>query len=125
MRDRRLFESLSKDMRGRAEAAESLGLTETGLAIYGLLRPPASKAADAPAAPYGGKPDEATAALAGLLEEDLGSHIGIVDWQSKGDVQREMRRVIKKHLRVASYAAEQLDRLAEGIVDLLKRRAIG
>ena len=36
-----------------------------------------------------------------------------------------MRRVIKKHLRAASFPAERLDSLAEGIVDLLKRRAIG
>jgi hypothetical protein len=44
------------------------------------------------------------------------------DWQMKDDVQREMRRVIKKHLRAASFPIERLDSLAENIVDLLKRR---
>jgi len=121
----RLFESLTKDMRGRAEAAQKLGLSETGLAIYGLLRPPADRAADAPAAPVDGKPNDATVALAGLLEEHLSPHAGIVDWQVKEDVQREMRRVIKKHLRAASYPSAGLDRLAEGIVDLLRRRVVG
>jgi type I restriction enzyme R subunit len=82
---------------------------------------PGTKARDAADSPYG-KPDEAQTALAGLLEEHLAPHAEIVDWQMKDDVQREMRKVIKKHLRAAAYPAERVDSLAEGIVDLLKRR---
>jgi type I restriction enzyme R subunit len=117
----RMFEALTKDMRGRTEAAEKLGLSGTGLAIYGLLHLPGGKASDNAASPYG-KPNEAKTALAGLLEEHLAPHAGIVDWAMKEDVQREMRKVIKKHLRAAAYPADQMDSMAEGIVDLLKRR---
>ena len=117
----KMFEALTKDIRGRADAAEKMGLSQTGLAIYGLLHLPGAKARDAADAPYG-KPDEAQTALAGLLEEHLAPHAEIVDWQMKDDVQREMRKVIKKHLRAAAYPAERVDSLAEGIVDLLKRR---
>jgi type I restriction enzyme R subunit len=34
----KLFEVLTKEIRGHADAAEKLGLSETGFAIYGLLR---------------------------------------------------------------------------------------
>jgi type I restriction enzyme R subunit len=120
----KMFEALTKDIRGRADAAEKMGLSQTGLAIYGLLgllHLPGAKARDDAESPYG-KPDEAQTALAGLLEEHLAPHAEIVDWQMKDDVQREMRKVIKKHLRAAAYPAERVDSLAEGIVDLLKRR---
>jgi len=102
-------------------SGEKLGLSQIGLAIYGLLHMPGGKARDAAESPYG-KPDSAKTALAGLLEEHLAPHAEIVDWQMKDDVQREMRKVIKKHLRAAAYPAERVDSLAEGIVDLLKRR---
>ncbi len=118
----KMFEVLLRELRSPREAADKLGLSETGMAIYGLLRGPATGAHDAGDSPYGGKPDQAKTALAGLLEENLAPHAQIVDWQMKDDVQREMRRVIKKHLRAASFAADRLDGLAEAIVDLLKRR---
>jgi type I restriction enzyme R subunit len=37
--------------------------------------------------------------------------------------EREMRRLIKRQLRAASYAADKVDATAESIVDLLKRRS--
>jgi type I restriction enzyme R subunit len=46
----------------------------------------------------------------------------IVDWAQKDDVQREMRRLIKRHLRAAAYATDKIDAVAESVVDLLKRR---
>jgi type I restriction enzyme R subunit len=46
----------------------------------------------------------------------------IVDWNDKDDVKREMRRLIKRQLRAAGYAAEKIDPLAESVVGLLKRR---
>jgi type I restriction enzyme R subunit len=119
-----LFKPIKDAVRGPAEAAEQLGLSETAYAIYGLL-------ADGPTKPlvaaerttaYGRPPDEAKVALAETLEEQLGPHVGIVDWAHKDDVQREMRRLIKKQLRVASYPAAAIDPVAESVVDLLKRR---
>ena len=106
----KLFEVLKGELRGHAGAAEKLGLTETGFAIYGLLKEP------------GAKVNEAKTALASLLEEQLAPQVGIVDWEHKDDVQREMRRLIKKQLKAASYAPDKIDAMAETVVDLLKRR---
>lgn len=119
----KLFEALTRELQGHAGAAERLGLTETGFAIYGLLKgPPQLTAAEPKGAPYGAKVDEAKTALASLLEEQLTPQVGIVDWAHKDDVQREMRRLIKRQLRAAGYALDKIDATAESLVDLLKRR---
>lgn len=120
----KLFEALTTELRGHATAAERLGLTETGFAIYGLLggaKGTGTRAAE-PRAPYGGKSEDATKELASILEEQLEPQTTIVDWANKDDVQREMRRLIKRQLRAASYPADKIDAVAESIVDLLKRR---
>ncbi len=122
----KLFEAIKADLRGHAGAAEQMGLSETAFAIYGLLvEPPASNRAAEPRARYG-KPviDEAKKELAELVMEQLAPQIAIVDWQSKDDVQREMRRLIKRQLRAAGYAADKIDSLAESVVALLKRRRV-
>ncbi len=119
----KLFEVLTKEMRGHADAAEKLGLSETGFAIYGLLRgADPMPLAEPKGAPYGAKPDEAKTALASVLEEQLEPQVSIVDWAQKDDVQREMRRLIKRQLRAANFAADKIDATAEIIVDLMKRR---
>lgn len=120
----KLFEALTTELRGHATAAERLGLSETGFAIYGLLggaRGSGTRAAE-PRAPYGGKSEDATKELAGILEEQLEPQTAIVDWANKDEVQREMRRLIKRQLRAASYSTDKIDAVAESIVDLLKRR---
>jgi type I restriction enzyme R subunit len=120
----KLYEALTKELRGQAAAASTLGLTERGFAIYGLLRGPAQLAVAEPkGAPYGARVDEPKKALASLLEEQLLPHVEIVDWVHKNDVQREMRRIIKKQLTAASYPKETVDATAESVVDLLKRRS--
>jgi type I restriction enzyme R subunit len=119
----KLFEVLTKEMRGHADIAEKLGLTETGFAIYGLLRGgEPMPLADSGGRPYGSKADEAKTALASVLEEQLEPQVGIVDWSQKDDVQREMRRLIKRQLRAASFPTDKIDPTAESIVDLMKRR---
>jgi type I restriction enzyme R subunit len=118
----KLFEALKSELRGHADAAEKLGLTETGFAIYGLLRGgEPMPVGDTRGTPYL-KPDEAKTALASVLEEQLEPHVSIVDWIQKDDVQREMRRLIKRQLRAASVPADRIDTTAESIVDLMKRR---
>lgn len=119
----KLFEALTKEMRGHGEAAEELGLSETGFAIYGLIAEPKPMTLAEPKGPRYGKIDEAKKELASLLEELLSPHASIVDWTHKDDVQREMRRLIKKQLKAASYPAAKVDSVAESVVDLLKRRS--
>ena len=50
-------------------------------------------------------------------------HTGVVDWQSNEDVQRLMRRDIKRVLRPSGdYTEERLDELANQTVELARRR---
>jgi type I restriction enzyme R subunit len=119
----KLFEMLTKEMRGHADAAEKIGLSETGFAIYGLLRGAAPMSlAEPEGPPYGAQPDEAKTALASLLAEQLEPQVSIVDWKAKDDVRREMRRLTKRQLRAASFPGDKIDATAESIVDLMKRR---
>jgi type I restriction enzyme R subunit len=115
----KLFEVLKKELSGRDEAAEAAGLSPTGMAIYGLIVPKPSRAAEE--SPGYGALDESKVALASVVEEQLEPHVTIVDWQAKDDVQREMRRAIRKVLKIA-VPADRVDALAESIVELMKRR---
>jgi type I restriction enzyme R subunit len=118
-----LLQALVKDIKGPTEHAGKLGLSSTGFAIYGLLQQgKPSVAADAPAAGYGSDSDPAKVALSTLLEEAVAPHVGIVEWVSREDVQKDMRRLVKRQLRAAYVPEDKLDVLAEQVVDLLKRR---
>jgi len=68
------------------------------------------------------KVHEAKKELASILEEQLEPQVGIVDWVQKEDVQKEMRKRIKRQLRAAGFGDDKLDSVAESIVDLMKRR---
>jgi type I restriction enzyme R subunit len=116
----KLFEDIRREIRDQGELAQEMGLSETGFAIYGLIDQPITTA-DA-ARPAYRRVDEGKKELATLIEEALTPHATIVDWHHKDDVQREMRRLIKRQLRAAAFAADKVDALAETIVDLYKRR---
>ena len=58
------------------------------------------------------------------VERQLERHLSVVDWSSSPDVQREMRRDIKRSLRSAGdYNEEDLSRLAALIVAIARHRA--
>ncbi|WP_437533289.1 type I restriction endonuclease subunit R [Sorangium sp. So ce726] len=122
VRELQVLDEIRKKIRGRAETAETLGLSETGLAIYGLVseRKPLT-AAEKTGNAYG-KVDESRKELASLLEEQLEPQVSLVDWVHKDDVQREMRKRIKRQLRAAGFTDDKIDATAESIVDLMKRR---
>jgi len=121
-----LFESIRQELRGHEQVAQSHGLSETAFAIYGLIAEPKPvNVAETKGRPYGAKIDDAKKELAGLLEEQLEAQVSIVDWVHKDDVQREMRRLIKRQLRAANISAEKIDSTAESVVELLKRRRGG
>ena len=118
-----LLQALVKDIKGPTEHAGKLGLSSTGFALYGLLHAGgASVASDRAAPSYGSEPDVAKVALATILEEAVSPHVGIVDWVSREDVQKDIRRLVKRQLRAAQTPEDKLDALAEQVVDLLKRR---
>lgn len=117
-----LFAQLEEELRQRAVVAQDLGLSETALAIYGLLATETGKDGAAETQlPYGTL-DEPKKALAELIEESARPHVRIVDWVHKDDVQREIRKAIKRHLQAASYADDVRAALAPKILDLLKAR---
>jgi type I restriction enzyme R subunit len=96
-----------------------MGLTDTGFAIYGLLqRELAPLKASESTAPY----NESTKELASLLDEAIEPHTAIVDWTQKAEVQKEMRKQVKRQLRAAHVGAEKAERLAASIIDLAKAR---
>ena len=117
------LEALAKEIRGHGDAAERVGLSETGFAIYGLIAEPRPVPLAEPSGTPYGKVDDAKKELAGILEEQFGTLTTIVNWPHKDDVQREMRRLIKRQLRAADYPTTKIDPLAESVVDLLKRRS--
>jgi type I restriction enzyme R subunit len=118
----KLFEELRKELRGHSAAADDMGLSQTGFAIYGLIAEPAPMNLAEPKGVAYRKVNEAKKELASILEEQLEPQVGIVDWIHKEDVQKEMRKRIKRQLRAAGYGDDKLDPVAESIVDLMKRR---
>ena len=87
-------------------------------AIFELIR-----TGDGDAAPGAwSEQDVKGAALA--LEGVIKQHAGVVEWQSNPDVQRLMRRDIKRELRPSGgdYTEVQLDELANQIVELAQHR---
>ncbi len=122
----KLLDEVVHEIRNVHVTAQDIGLDETGYAIYELLRVSdgldedrGSRVAE-PAAEYGEldgpRRDRASEILADL--EDL----AIVDWIHKEDVQRRMRRVVKRHLRTMGIPGEQLEALTLKLMDLARVR---
>lgn len=118
----KLFEALRSELRDKHQIAEDLGMSETGLAIYGLIADPTRPSLEEPTGTAYRRLDEAKKELAEILEEQLAPQVEIVDWVSKDDVQREMRRLIKRQLKAAGIAEDKRETISESIVDLMKRR---
>ena len=110
-----------------ADLAAQHGLSPVSFAIYELLhgfpdRPDVEPVGNqGHSAPRAGL-DAETRGIALKVEGVTAQHQGVIDWQSNLDVQREMRRDIKRALRPAGdYTEEQLDDLANRIVELARR----
>ena len=68
--------------------------------------------------------EESATAVASAVEQIIDRHQGLVDWQANPEVQRLMRRDVKRVLRPSGrYSEAQLDELANRIAGLAKRRA--
>ena len=126
---RRMAE-LRSQVRSEAEVAAEHGLTPVSYAVYGLL------AAEEEAETTGvGTGLEGEGVYLTKLDSDLTSvarevagaierHSDVIDWTSNLEVQREMRRDIKRELReTGEYTEERLDELAHQIVEAARQRA--
>ena len=120
--------ALSHHIQSEADIAAQHGLSPVSFAIYELLE------VGQPGAAEDGAVQEERGAYRTHFDEDLkdvalkvdkvvSRHKAVVDWQSNLEVQREMRRDIKRELRESgNYTEERLDELANQIVELARRR---
>ena len=112
-----------------AGIAAEHGLSPGSFAIYELLdghsdEPATDSAIGEEQTPYREHFDEGIKRVARSVESVVNSHNAVVDWQSNLEVLREMRRDIKRKLRPTDdYTEEQLEELANRIVDLARRRS--
>ena len=116
--------------REEAIAAEQ-GLTPVSFAVYGILASGAAAGAVAGGAPrvlreaaadYGGAFDEGLKDVSRDIDAILQEHRGIVDWRENLDVQREMRRDIKRLLRKDGRDEADLDEVVRRVVEVARRR---
>ncbi len=115
----KLLSTLREEMKGEQSQAQDIGLDARGFAIYGLLERQRPMVARDGKGTY----DAANRDLAALLDEAVAPFTDLVDWQQKDDVQRQMRRPIKRQLRASGIATDTVESLAAEIVDLAKVRA--
>ena len=108
------------------------GLTPVSFAVYGLL---AGKGAGASSLPDGYREvaedvvnydtdfDSSPTGVARTIEDLIHEHRSIIDWHENLDVQREMRRDIKRRLRdTGHYDEDELDELVRQVVEVARRR---
>ena len=114
-----LLQGLIHEARGHAQAASDVGLSETGFAIYGLLKGAAAGLSRELRARYD---DARVREVTAAIEDAVAPHVAIVDWVQKADVQREMRRQIKRRLPADVYGRDAQESLAAALIDLLKVR---
>jgi type I restriction enzyme R subunit len=94
---------------GQSESAESLGLNSDSYAVYGLLNRRYAEAGE----------DIAQEQVAELADSvyDMLKEEAVIDWVNKEDVQREMRRKVKRQLRLARCPKDQIEPVTGEIMD--------
>ena len=119
----RRLAALRKQVQSEADIAAEHGLSPVSFAVYELLASPSVAAGEASGS-YRTALDEQTTAVAREIERAIQNHSNVIDWQSNLEVQREMRRDIKRELRdTGDFTEERLDELAHQIVDVARQRS--
>ncbi len=123
----RRMAALRHDVQRMADIAAQHGMTTVSYAIYQLLDEfPAGETPETTVQEgqrrYLTELDEETKRVSEKVEKVIAQHKRVIDWQSNLEVQREMRRDVKRELRpTGDYTEEQLDELANRIVELARR----
>ena len=124
-----LMLDLKNQLLSEPDMAAAYGLTPAGFAIYQLIRgggcaePPGPVRREENGTRQTGSSEAATHDLASDVERRLARYLNVVDWTSNPDVQRKMRRDVKRRLRpTGEYSEDDLGRLARSIVDMTRRR---
>lgn len=103
------LKGLINELRNYSSAAKKLGLTEVEYAFYQLL-----------GQELGGTEDDSLIDLTRIIVEDVARLAEVVEWTQKEDMQREMRRRIKRQLRASKCPPDKLESLPQKILDLAK-----
>jgi type I restriction enzyme, R subunit len=127
----RRMAALRGEIRSEAEVASEEGLSPVSLAVYELLERSSDGLGDSTASSemregrqaYRSSFDESLKGTARKVEAVMAKYQGIVEWHTNLEVQREMRRDIKRELRASSgLSEEELDELARQMVEVARRR---
>jgi type I restriction enzyme, R subunit len=110
----RLLNELLKEVRNVGNVAQAMGMNEDQFAFYKLITDSNVNGTE--------QLDESKKELSSMVLETL-KKLAVIDWQSKEDVQREMRRQIKRLLRIAGYGENLEDTVSE-IMDLARVRLV-
>ncbi|MHB8631980.1 MAG: type I restriction enzyme endonuclease domain-containing protein, partial [Candidatus Limnocylindria bacterium] len=129
----RRMTALRAELRREDAIAAEHGLTPVSFAVYGLLAEgiagdgsgpsDAARRIAEPAGSYVAAFDEGLKDTARQIDAVLQDHRAIVDWHLNHDVQREMRRDIKRILRgTRPEDEEELDELARRVIEVARTR---
>jgi type I restriction enzyme, R subunit len=99
VRQLELFQGMKRELEDEGGTARRAGLSELAFAIYGALEEGEPPRVGEGEGEYAVEWRE----LSTRIEEALAPGLGLLDWESKEDVQREMRQRVKKRLREARY----------------------
>jgi type I restriction enzyme, R subunit len=116
----RRLQAVTEEIRNVQKKAEGLGLSEDSMAIFNLLTEEDKEKNSNALVDEEERIEthkELSNGILGALEE-----LAVIDWIQKDDVQREMRRQIKRHLRSASYDGGRIESLTARIMDLARAR---
>lgn len=102
------YRNMVNDMRNTAQKGEEQGFTREQYPFYQML--------EKEMPPYDDVED--LKALTHLITDIIQQEADIVEWTNKEDVKREMRKKIKKQLRVSPCPKEKLESLTQQLIDL-------
>ncbi|MDA1888153.1 type I restriction endonuclease subunit R [Bacillus cereus group sp. BY105LC] len=102
------YRNMVNDMRNTAQKGEEQGFTREQYPFYQMLEKEMPLYDDV----------EDLKALTHLITDIIQQEADIVEWTTKEDVKREMRKKIKKQLRVSPCPKEKLESLTQQLIDL-------
>ncbi|PHD66635.1 DEAD/DEAH box helicase [Bacillus toyonensis] len=102
------YRNMVNDMRNTAQKGEEQGFTREQYPFYQMLEKEMPSYNDI----------EDLKVLTHLITDIIQQEADIVEWTNKEDVKREMRKKIKKQLRVSPCPKEKLESLTQQLIDL-------
>jgi type I restriction enzyme R subunit len=120
----KLQAALKAQLDAEEDIAAQMGLSAEAFAIYEIIDEAGTRMiSEGERAAYHVGMDEAQKEATEKVESALSQHRAVVDWQTNQEVQRLMRRDIKRELRDGEkYTEAELDDLANRIVDAFRSR---